>query len=587
MPPPRLAFRASRALHSPKTLPGIFFSLSCSRCQALLAPNGASQPHLIEAQHVQGARRQMTDASQTSIERPPAPLTTSDRKSNLKSALIDLQKHSSTYVNISRLGLALRGLEQNTGEETIRVAILGLSDQRLTSKKVRDLVRLLLADPLKEEEEWERILVAAQDAGRPLLLRIGQNAHEEASNYGLSNRLVQEINISSPNLNRSRLEILVLESDILAEAVGQVDISGIVLVPTFEIPTSSTGRYTPVTTPVHKALILGDGLLGAASLVNFSGELDSQIILPVVDLPAYPKDPNVPIHITDIGLANSALDLFRKSVDNAMTYERGWFESGLPDILAWLKDGTLDDPGRRMMKNPVRHLIHSVLDDASNRIQAEEARQLSSLLASKIESSVLKSLKEDLSNWSQSAHTELRDQLDIAFRGTRWRKLGWWKLFWRVDDVSMISSDILNQRFLTSAEREIIYLAGKIEQAGVFKAFPVTNETSWAYKSVPTPPSSQSLGSTPGPLYLEDLLDTPKDDVEVVVKDRPWPLAIPRHSSGSSGTCTEASAANHNDFWLCVSVRRAYLRVYILCNTLRGRCRRSPGYCLESGANAE
>ncbi|KAG7102208.1 hypothetical protein HYQ44_018018 [Verticillium longisporum] len=98
-----------------------------------------------------------------------------------------------------------------------------------------------------------------------------------------------------------------------------------------------------------------------------------------------------------------------------------------------------------------------------------ESRQLGGLLsdrttaASSPESAALNS---GLAAWSQEAHEELQKQLDLAFAGRRWRKLGWWKLFWRVDDVGYLTSEILSQRFLPSAERELVYLAGRIEQAG-------------------------------------------------------------------------------------------------------------------------
>lgn len=475
---------------------------------------------------IREARQQTTDASDLSSETAQLPLSELDSKTKLKGALLDLQKHSRTYVNTSRLQLALRGLEQSAGEEIIRVAILSLAGQGNTFKKARQLVRLLLADPLKEEEEWERILVATQDGSKPLLLRIGDKAQVEGGNYGFNNKLVQELNITSPSLKNHHLEILVLESDILAETTGEEDVMSTVLVPTVEIPTSNTGRYTPVTTPVHKALILGDGILGAASLVNLSAALDSQIILPAVDITSYPVEQiNVPLQITDVALANAALESFRLSVDNAMSYEHDWFKSGLPEVLGWLKDGSLDNPG--VMKSPVRDLITSVLAETVSKIQDEESRQLVRLLKSKVKSSDLQSLRRELEAWAQEAHTELRDQLDLAFIWGRWRKLNWWKLFWRVDDVSMMASDVLNQRFLTVAEKEIIYLAGKIEQAGIFRSGPEPTPKDWAYKSAPSTPSTNSLGSLPRPLQVADLTGMPKDAVEVLATEARWPLQIP------------------------------------------------------------
>jgi hypothetical protein len=531
MSPPRLVLCVNGLSNLSRYNTRACYSIACSSCHLPVAIGRSLARVKIAStkpRTLRGARQHTTDTHTGDLVGPQSSDSTPDPKVALKSALLDLQKHSRSYVNISRLQLALRGLEQGTGEETIRVAILGLAGQGNTSKKIRDLVRLLLADPLKEEEEWERILSGDTDLSRPLLLRVGEDNLNEVANYGLSNRLVREINISSPNLNNHRLEILVLESDILAEAAGQDSIGDAILVPSVEIPTSSTGRYTPVTTPVHKALVLGDGILGAATLANFPGGIDSQIILPAVDLPHYADtEKNLPFLSTDVLLAGSALLSFRKSLDNALDYEHEWFKTGLPEILAWLKDGTIDTPGGKTLKEPVHHLISSILIDADQRVRDEEVRQLANALSSRVTSSDLQSLQKRLECWAEDAHTELRDQLNIAFEGARWRKLGWWKLFWRVDDVSMIASDILNQRFLIDAEKDIIYLAGNVEQSGVFKSLPAIQNRNWAYKKIADQPATTAIGSTPGPLYIEDLLDTPKDDIQTGIKEKPWPLHIP------------------------------------------------------------
>jgi len=473
------------------------------------------------------ARQQSNHAAGNPNGHESRPAKSIEDRSTLKANLNDLQKHFRSYVNLSRLQLALRALEQKPGEETIRVAILALPGQERTSAKVRELVRLLLADPLKEEEEWERMLTADQNPSKPMLVRVGE-VRNDPTNPGINSRLIQELSISSPTLNAYRLEILVMEADNLSDDVGlQVDIGDAILVPSVEIPVSSTGKYSPVMTPVHKALLVGDGILGAASLVRLPIQAEFEIITTAVDLPGLQQNrEHLPFQVIDVTLATSALASFRESLDNAMAYEHDWFKSGVPELQAWLKAGTLDTPGGSM-KSPIRALILSVLEDASQKIQYEESRQLSTLLSSRVSSSVLESLQDDLNLWAQRAHTELRDQLDVAFEGRRWRKLGWWKLFWRVDDVSMIASDMLCQRFLIDAEKEVIYLAGKIEEAGVFKAFPAIQQSHWAYKPMPEEQSSTALGSPPRPLQFKDILERQQDDTSVSIKPHPWPLHIP------------------------------------------------------------
>lgn len=94
-------------------------------------------------------------------------------RTELRDALQDVQKHAGSYVNISRLQLALRGLEQNPGDETIRIAILGVADGGVSLQKAKELLRSLVADPLKDEDEWERLLLGDRSSSRPLLLSIG------------------------------------------------------------------------------------------------------------------------------------------------------------------------------------------------------------------------------------------------------------------------------------------------------------------------------------------------------------------------------------------------------------------------------
>lgn len=438
----------------------------------------------------------------------------------LRAALLDIQKHATNYVNISRLQLALRGLEQEAGEETIRIAILGLADGGASLKKAKELLRLLVADPLKTEEEWERTLLGDQEGGRPIFLKVGQNGAGETLQ---GNRLVEELHVSSATLNGHKLEILVLEVEPPTSGSGEREFGESVLVPTMEIPTSNTGRHTPVTTPVHKSLIVSQGILGAASVMNYPIDTHRDVIRTAVDLNGV-EDKALPFQVVNTTLAIEAIQSFRESVDNALIYERSWFQSGLPEILEWVKSGTASTDG--VLKAPVRELVESLLLDASNAIGAERSRQLGFALSKSVPSSDLGALRKGLSGWAETAHTELRDDLDIAFNGQRWRKLGWWKLFWRVDDVSMISSDMLNQRFLTGAEKEIIYLAGCIAQAGVSKDVDVSPEN-WAYKPVDTHIPAPTIGSAPQPPNLRDLVETPKDLIHAAIKPRPWPLHIP------------------------------------------------------------
>ncbi|KAK8096944.1 hypothetical protein PG999_012888 [Apiospora kogelbergensis] len=430
---------------------------------------------------------------------------TRDPRKELEHVLLDLQKHAANYVNLSRLQLALNGLRQQPGHESVRVAILGLASGPEASNTAKQLLKLLLADPLKTEEEWEQE-IDRHNLAQPMIIRVGAEEHQELGTMTVNRgSLLHEVNVSSVALNGHKLELLLMETNPYATVQGDEGLGAFedaVLVPTVDIPTSNTGRYTPITTPVHKALLVADGILGAGSVTTLPLLESESVIAAAVNLPDYkPADAAaLPFTVVDVGTAGAGLRLIRKDVGNAMQYEHKWFESNVPKLVEWLKQDVISVPEGKATKAPVRRLIASLLQNASVSIQREEAKQLSSrlLLSTSPSSSNSASarntahLQRGLSEWAETAHTELQEQLDLAFSSGRWHKLGWWKLFWRVDDVGMLTADILGQRFLPGAEKNAIYLAGRIEEAGIpTTSFPIT------YTSPLSSPSASSLSSTP------------------------------------------------------------------------------------------
>ncbi|EDN96859.1 hypothetical protein SS1G_01785 [Sclerotinia sclerotiorum 1980 UF-70] len=332
------------------------------------------------------------------------------------------------------------------------------------------------------------------------------------------------MNISSPLFSGHKMEILVLEIDPPTH-VEQGLFEEAVLVPTMEIPTSSTGRYTPVTTPVHKSFLLGHGIMGAASFLSYPLGANREIIGSAVNFRTA-ESQSLPIPSIDIESGSEALHTFRESIENAMTYEHQWLSSGIPEVIDWMKLGASSN--HDTIKEPLLRLISSIIQNAEKELEAEKARQLSLFSSTKIPPTQISSLRHALSTWSERAHTELRDQLDIAFGGQRWRKLGWWKLFWRVDDVSMITSDMLGRSFLTEAEKEIIFLAGRTEEAGVYRNIPLPSDSiqksDWAY----TPVQETLPEGVPPPPKLRDVIPIAADeDTSRKIIPQPWPLHIP------------------------------------------------------------
>jgi hypothetical protein len=238
----------------------------------------------------------------------------------------------------------------------------------------------------------------------------------------------------------------------------------------------------PVPYPVHRTIVLGEGLDSAIAFGRFSAdgtEEMADMIKVAIDLPA-PSDeasPDARVESAPINIevGTKALDAFRDSIQNSIVYERGWFKSGLPMLLNWLvTDRSTSGP----IKPTMEALIASIADDVEASIMQEDTAQLQRIASIPTNEQVTTSIIGHLESWAEKSHAELRDQLDDAFSAKSWHKLSWWKLFWRVDDITMISSELLERRWLVSAEKDSIYLAGRMNQAGypdeVLK-LPVTN----------------------------------------------------------------------------------------------------------------
>jgi hypothetical protein len=440
-----------------------------------------------------------------------------DQRRELESVLLSLQKHAANYVNLSRLQLALNGLRQKPGNESIRVAILGLTNASKPSSTAKEVLRLLLADPLKDVEAWEQE-VEQHDLAEPMIVRIsGENRGQEPAISLTKGNLLREIHVSSTILNDHNLEILLADTNpfLPVSENGALDrFEDAVLVPTVDIPTSNTGRHTPITTPVHMALIVADGIHGAASVMSMPTLEESNVLKYAVNIPEYKptKMATLPFTLIDIATAGLGLKLIRKNVGNAVEYEHLWFQSNMPTLAEWLKADILTTPDN-VTKPPVRKLIASLLRNTSASIQAEEARHIAMFASSTDTQTSSRPLEKGLAEWAESAHSELQEQLDLAFTSRRWRKLGWWKLFWRVDDVGMLTSDILTQRFLPEAERSSIYLAGQMREAGF-----TLSESSWtSSRSRPAVAlGSQSINTV-----------SESNSIKALRKAINWPMNIP------------------------------------------------------------
>ncbi|KND93400.1 hypothetical protein TOPH_01382 [Tolypocladium ophioglossoides CBS 100239] len=452
------------------------------RSQAAVCPSCSLVPRTSRtkprpARHDARSRRwQSTTATATTATNP---------RVELERTLVELQTRAPNLVNLSRLQLALQGLRQAPGGEVVRVAILGLGNGSGAGPTARRVLRALLADPLVDEEAWEREL-EAHDPSKPLVVRVAPSGGRHAGLEVSTDTALHELHVSSPELNGFNLELLLMDVSAPYGTPGEVSIRSLedaVLVPAVDVP-SADDRASLVKTPVHQALLVADGLMGAVNVSALPVSESSGSIKAAVQMEGLSKQQlEADFDIIDVSLAEQGVQLFRQGPQHAMDYERLCFASNLPALTTWLKAGARST--EHATKPAVRQLIASLLNDAISSIQAEQARKLSRTLATQGTSPG--ALNERLAEWAQCAHAELRDELDLAFTGRRWRKLGWWKLFWRVDDVAMLTNEMLSQRFMPTAEQELVYLTGRIA------------ELRGDSPTYPQPASSRDSKTPPGP----------------------------------------------------------------------------------------
>lgn len=387
-------------------------------------------------------------------------------RSDLARTLLELQAKIPGLVNLSRLQLALQGLRQAPGQEAIRVAILGIANSSEGRDAARKVLKALIVDPLVDEQEWEKRL-DEHDTSRPLIIRVGPSQGKVTRLELSEENLPDVLEVSSAELNALNLELLLMDVEVPVNGSGLATLQSleeVVLVPTVDV-TSADKHATPLITPVHQALLVADGLTGAVGISGLPILDSGDAITAAVNLKGFSKEQlGANFTVIDTSLAEEAIHLFRQGPQNAMVYEHRWSASNLGMLVAWLKAG-LKAADDETTKPAVRKLIASVLQGALSAIEVEStSRKLSRELSVSMTSSEMRAMNERLSKWAQNAHTELQEQLDLAFSGRRWQKLGWWKLFWRVDDVAMLTNEILSQRFLPTSEQDLVYLTGRIAQ---------------------------------------------------------------------------------------------------------------------------
>ncbi|KAL9100190.1 MAG: hypothetical protein Q9163_004411 [Psora crenata] len=486
------------------------------------------------------SRRASTISAATVVNAKPDIPPASRR---LHEALTVLEHEAGIYTNISQLRLALRGLESEN--PVTRVAILGVEDQA----GARRLARALLTDPLAKESPWEKTLAHIDEKeGRALLLRYG-----EQPNTDDRHPLIRTLFIPSSKLYNHRLEFFVQAT--AASRADLADEASSLLVPGLETASSPGGRLSTVTYPVHKSLVYANGLGSLAYFAPIANDdadgKQTHMVKGVVDgsWTKLERGMGQPTSISPINLnlAELAIETLRKSVQRSTEYEHAWFDSGLPTITTWLSERTIAGP--ESVKQSLCRLISVIITGASNAINRDEATKSQDAQTATVPASTREIIDQGITIWAENAHTELRDRLSAAFVSKSWRRIKWYKLFWRVDDVRYIMSDVLQRAWLIDAEKEMIWMNGRIHQSGLLGAPKLRPPP---FRDPDDEDKAQKLGGQPRQLTVNDVIaryvapfDTDNGDVPLSLQAYPQHIAMARRQLCQITTPTLQSLAQN------------------------------------------
>lgn len=331
------------------------------------------------------------------------------------------------------------------------------------------------------------------------------------------------------------------------------------LVPSMDIPVDASGRASTMVYPVHKALVYASTLrdistfLRSLSPANPSDNMEQHMVKGVIDMPwenlTQKSDEEPLVNPINLNQAEDAIHAFRNSSKLATKYEHSWFGSGLADVSKWVFDGM--DTKLSSIQSTLQRLLKVISNNASQALSQEERgialeRQMS---ASQI-ASMKRALSQQIDTWAEFAHSDLRDHLGLAFVGKDWKNLEWWKLFWKIDDVHFITSDILQRYWLIQAEKKMIWLSGQMEQANVVQTLQPSTRMDYMKEygtNLNMAPKDEAesreytFGSLPPPRLISDI--SAELSLRAMTKSAPsekfaypWPQDISRARSFLSKT---------------------------------------------------
>jgi hypothetical protein len=272
--------------------------------------------------------------------------------------------------------------------------------------------------------------------------------------------------IPSLFLKKWNLEILI--TGLNAAATTGAEQSGLedsLLVPTLTIP--GAGRVGFVRFPVHKSVVVAEGISGALELGRLPSFQDDEMVHPTLDLALRLTAPAQDGSTIDIDLAAHALALFRASNSNGAQFSSEWQASGVGSVSSWIATAADASKGANGVKPAVDDLVSGVLVRALTAISAAESSAQTISTSLTVPSAKRASLEKSIAAWSEKSHRDLQINLAHALLSPTWKRTVWWRLFWRIDEVSLSASDVLIRGWLVEAEQNLAWLSGRVVEAGV------------------------------------------------------------------------------------------------------------------------
>jgi hypothetical protein len=258
------------------------------------------------------------------------------------------------------------------------------------------------------------------------------------------------------------------------------------LVPPLQTPVASSGRTGFVRYPVHKAIVVGEGIQGCLDFGRISTALEAttlgvsggqqgliQVALSVPrDSPRTQTKDTGLVSPVDIDQAGAALDLFRQDVANSAIFNTKWQASNIQSIIKFLASDPMDPiTGDAVGLRPtLESHIRSTIDSAADAIALSEQTANKAVISNSIPDHKREEISQAITAWAQHAHTDLQVSLANALDSRSWRRTTWSRLLWRVDDVGVAAEEVLRSHWLLDAESTLAFLAGRIEQAGFFRS---------------------------------------------------------------------------------------------------------------------